>query len=175
MRLFAFSLKGDALNWFHNRPEDSFASLQDIINTFKDKYEDQSSSHCAPNIMQQDESDLVKDPTVNEILQDNSPYQNASYCRHCECSHDESTCTIGRRIHDSGKAETSCQISVDNEKENDKHLIEELKQLVKDMRFSQTQLVKIMELNQEKIITNYVKDMRTLYTQLENVMRRWKL
>ena len=35
------------------------------------------------------------------------------------------------------------------------------------MQFSQTHLVKNMELNQEKSITDYVKDMRTLYTHLE--------
>lgn len=35
------------------------------------------------------------------------------------------------------------------------------------MQFGQTQLGKNMELNQEKIITDYIKDMRTLYTQLE--------
>lgn len=116
MRLFAFSLEGDALNWFHNCPEDSFASLQDIINTFQHRYEDQSSSPCAPNIMQQDESDLVKDPTINERFQDNSPYHNVP-----------STCTVARRIHDSGKAGTSYQINVDNERENDEHLIEKLK------------------------------------------------
>lgn len=156
MRLFAFSLEGDALNWFNNCLENSFASLQDIVNAFTDRYGYQSSSPCAPKIMQQNEGDLVKDPTVNERFQDNSPYQNGP-----------STCTVAREIHDSGKAGTSYQISVDNERENDKHLIEELKQLVKDIQFSQKQLVKYMELNQEKIVTNYVKDMRTLYTQLE--------
>lgn len=35
------------------------------------------------------------------------------------------------------------------------------------MQFIQTQLVKNMELNQEKLIADYANDMRTLYTQLE--------
>ena len=30
MRLFVFSLEGDALNWFNNCPEDSFTSLQTL-------------------------------------------------------------------------------------------------------------------------------------------------
>ena len=48
MHLFAFSLEGDALNWFNNCPEDSFTSLQDIVNAFKDRYDYQDSSACAP-------------------------------------------------------------------------------------------------------------------------------
>jgi len=74
MHLFAFSLEGDALNWFNNCPKDSFTSLQDIFHAFIDRYGYQGSLPCAPKIMQQNESDLVKDPTVNEIFQDNSPY-----------------------------------------------------------------------------------------------------
>lgn len=116
MRLFDFSLEGDSLNWFHNCLEDSFAFLQDIINAFKDRYGDQGGLPYAPNTMQHDESDLVKDPTVNERFQDNSPYQNVP-----------STCAVARRIYDSGKTGTSCQINVGNERENEKHLIEELK------------------------------------------------
>lgn len=116
MLLFAFSLEGDALNWFHNCPKNSFAPLQDIINAFKDRYGDQGGSPCAPSTMQQDENDLVEDPTVKERFQDNSPYQKVP-----------STCTVARRIHDIGKTRTNCQINVDNERENDKHVIEELK------------------------------------------------
>jgi len=74
MRLFAFSLEGHALNWFNNCPEDSFASLQDIVNAFKNGYGYQGSLPCAPKIMQHNESDLVKDPAVDERFQDNSPY-----------------------------------------------------------------------------------------------------
>jgi len=53
MRLFVRSLEGDALNWFNSCPEDSFTSLQDIVNAFKDRYGDPDSSPCAPlcNIM----------------------------------------------------------------------------------------------------------------------------
>ena len=95
--------------------------------------------------MQQNESDLVKDPAIDERFQDNSPYQNAP-----------SICTVADQIHGSGKTGTSCQISVDNERENDKKIIEELMRLVKNM-----------ELNQENFVTNYVKVMRTSYTHLE--------
>lgn len=76
-------------------------------------------------------------------------------------------CTVARQIHDSGKAGTRCQINIENERENDKYLIKELKQLVKGMQFNQTQLVKVMELNQEILIADYAKDMKTLYTKLE--------
>jgi len=51
MHLFSFSLEGYALDWFNNCPEDSFASLQDIVNDFKDRYGYQDSSPCAPKIM----------------------------------------------------------------------------------------------------------------------------
>ena len=51
MRLFVRSLKGDALNWFNNCPEDSFTSLQGIVDAFKDIYGDPDSSPCAPKIM----------------------------------------------------------------------------------------------------------------------------
>ena len=40
MCLFVLSLEGDALNWFNNCPKDSFTSLQDIANAFKDRYGD---------------------------------------------------------------------------------------------------------------------------------------
>lgn len=52
MHLFSFSLEGDALDWFHNCPEDCFTSLQDIINDFTDRYGDQGGSSYAPNTMQ---------------------------------------------------------------------------------------------------------------------------
>ena len=52
MRLFAFYLEGDALNWFNNCPEDSFTSLQDIVDAFKDRYGDPDSLPCAPKIVQ---------------------------------------------------------------------------------------------------------------------------
>ena len=61
-----------------------------------------------------------------------------------------STCTVADQIHHNGKTGTSCQISVDNERENDKQITEELMRLVKNM-----------ELSQEKFVTDYVKDMRT--------------
>lgn len=83
MRLFVHSLKGDVLNWFNNCPEDSFTSLQDIVDAFKDRYGDPDSSLCAPKIVQQNESNLVKGPAVDERFQDNSSYQNVP-----------STCTI---------------------------------------------------------------------------------
>jgi len=67
-----------------------------------------------------------------------------------------SNCTITNQIHDSRKAGTSYQISVDNERENEKQIIEELMRLVKNM-----------DINQEKFATDYVKDMRTLYTHME--------
>ena len=67
-----------------------------------------------------------------------------------------STCTVANQIHDSGKAGTNYQISVDNERENHKHIIEEL-----------TQLVKNMQLSKKKLIGYYAKDMRNLYTHLE--------
>jgi len=74
MGLFVFSLEGDALNWFNICPEDSFTSLQDIVHAFKDRYGYQDTAPCAPKIIQQNESDFVKDSTVDERFQDNSPY-----------------------------------------------------------------------------------------------------
>ena len=60
IRLFPFSLKGDAMDWFRNCPGDSFTSLQYIIDAFKDRYMKQGGSPCAPSTMQKSESDLVK-------------------------------------------------------------------------------------------------------------------
>lgn len=78
------------MDWFHNWPKDSFASLQYIINALKDRYVKQGDSPCAPNTMQKSERYLVKNSTINGRFQDNS--------------HDESTCTIAIQIHDSGEA-----------------------------------------------------------------------
>ena len=94
--------------------------------------------------MQQNKSDLVKDPTVNERFQDNSPYQNVP-----------STCTIVDQIHDSGKAGTN-----DNEKEDQKQIIQELMLLVKNMEINQT---------------NYANDVRTLCTHLEKRNREMEI
>ena len=41
MSLFVLSLEEDALDWFTNKPDNSFNSLQLIINAFKDKYVDE--------------------------------------------------------------------------------------------------------------------------------------
>ena len=63
-----------------------------------------------------------------------SDQENAPYCRYCNHCHDESTCAIAKRIFDSTEAGTSNQINhFDNEKENDKHLVKELTQMIKDM------------------------------------------
>ena len=86
--------------------------------------------------MQQNESNLMKGSVVDERFQDNSSYQNVS-----------STCTIADQVHDSGKAGTN-----DNEKEDQKQIIQELMLLVKNMEINQT---------------NYVNEARTLCTHLE--------
>lgn len=83
MRLFVFSLEGDALNWFNNFPKDSFTSLQDIVNAFKDRYGNPNSLPSAPKTVQQNKSNLIKGPADSERFQDDSSYQNVS-----------STCTI---------------------------------------------------------------------------------
>jgi len=140
MRLFVFSLEGDALNWFNNFPKNSFTSLQDIVNAFKDRYGDSNNSPCASKIMQKKESNLIKSPTVNERFQ----YQNVP-----------STCTIADQIHDSGKARTN-----DNEKEDQRQIIQELMLLVKNMEINQT---------------NYVNDVRTLCTHLEKRNREMEI
>jgi len=90
MRLFVFSLEGDALNWFNNFPKDSFTSLQDIVNAFKDRYGNPNSLPSASKIVQHNKSNLIKGPTDGERFQDDSSYQNVS-----------STCTISDQAHDS--------------------------------------------------------------------------
>ena len=74
MRLFVFSLEGDALKWFNNYLENSFTSLQDIVNAFKDRYGNPDSLPCAPKIVQHNKNNLIKGPTVGERFQDNSSY-----------------------------------------------------------------------------------------------------
>ena len=95
VRIFGYSLKGDAIDWFRNCPEEYFYCLQHIINAFKDKYIKQDDSPCAPSIMQNNEIKLVENSTINKRFQDSSQ--------------DESTCTTIAQIHDNGEAETSCQ------------------------------------------------------------------
>lgn len=136
MCLFVFSLEGDALNWFNNFPKDSFTSLQEIFNDFKDRYGNPNSLPSTPKIVQQNKSNLIKGPTVSERFQDDSSYKNLS-----------STCTVSDQFHDSGKAGTN-----DNEKEDQKKIIQDLMLLVKNMEINQT---------------NYVNDVRTLCTHLE--------
>ena len=133
MRLFVLSLEDDALNWFNSCPEDSFTSLQDIFDVFKDKYGDPDSSPCAPKIVQQNESNLIKGLAVDERFQDNSSYQ---------------------------KAGTNYKISVDNEKEDQKQIIQELMLLVKNMEINQTY---------------YVNDVKTLCTHLEKRNREMEI
>ena len=72
IRLFGYSLKGDAIDWFRNCPEEYFYCLQHIINAFKDNYIKQAGSPCAPNIMQNNEIDLVENSTINRRFQDSS-------------------------------------------------------------------------------------------------------
>ena len=105
IRVFGYSLKGDAIDWFRNCPEEY--CLEDIINSFTDKYI-KNDSPCVPSVMQNNKIDLVEDSAISRSFPDNSQ--------------DESTCTTTTQIHDSGEVETCCQISVDN----DKHLVNEL-------------------------------------------------
>ena len=109
--------------------------------------------------MQNNEIDLVENSTINRRFPDSSS--------------DESTCTTTTQIHDSGEVETSCQISVDN----DKHLVNELIQMVKDiqlnqaqviknMEANQAQIIKKMELNQEKIIADHAREIGSMQSKL---------
>ena len=66
-----------------------------------------------------------------------------------------STCAITNQIHDSGKAGTN-----DNEKEDQKQIIQELMLLVKNMEINQT---------------NYTDDVRTLCTHLEKHNREMEI
>jgi len=140
MRLFVFSLEGDALNWFNNCPENSFTSLQDIVNAFKDRYGYPDSSLCAPKTVQQNE----KEPAIGKRFQDNASYQNVP-----------STCAVTDQIYDNEKAETN-----DNEKEDQKQIIQELMLLVKNMEINQTK---------------YANDVRTLCTHLEKRNREMEI
>ena len=136
MRLFVFSLEGDALNWFNNFPKDSFTSLQDIVNAFKNRYGYPNSLPSTPKIVQQNEGNLIKGPAVGERFQDDSSYQNVS-----------STSTIADQVHDSGKSGTN-----DNEREEQKQILQDLMMRVRNMEINQT---------------NYVNDVKTLCTHLE--------
>ena len=40
MTLFVLTLEGDALDWFMEKPHNSFDSFQSIVNAFKEKYGD---------------------------------------------------------------------------------------------------------------------------------------
>ena len=133
--------------------------MQHIINAFKDKYIKQADSLCAPSIMQNNEIDLVENSTISRRFPDN--FQ------------DESTCTTTAQIHDSGEVETSCQINVDN----DKHLVNELIQMVKDIQLNQAQVIKNieanqaqfienMELNQEKLTADHDKEIGSMQNKL---------
>lgn len=113
----------------------TFDSLQAIVDAFKDRYGDQKDSHSANYSIKKD--DLVRDPTIVEGGQENVSHQSLPYCGPCDHFHDESTCAVARGILNSGRARTKDQINIDDEKENDKHLIKELKQMIKDMQFSQ--------------------------------------
>jgi len=146
MRHFVLSLEGDAKNWFYGFLNNSFDSLQVVVNAFPNIYGDQRDSPCS-NYNVKDESDSLKDPTIIDKFQENAPHKYFPYFRPCEHFHDESTHVVARRIIDSGKVGTNDQIH--DEKENDKHIIKELTQMLKDIQFSQSQLMKTMELSQE--------------------------
>jgi len=142
MRLFVLSLEDDALNWFNNFPKDSFTSLQDIVNAFKDRYGYPNS--LPSKTVQQNESNLIKGPADGERSQKNSSYQNVS-----------STGTVADQVHDSGKSGTN-----DDEREEQKQIIQDLMTLVKNMESNQT---------------NYINDVRTLCTHLEKRNREMEI
>lgn len=140
MRLFVLSLEDDALNWFNNFPKDCFTSLQDIVNAFKDRYGYPNSLPSAPKIVQKKESNLIKGPAIEESFQG----QNVS-----------STGTIVDQVHNSGKSGTN-----DNEKEEQKQIIQDLMTLVKNIESNQN---------------NYVNDVKTLCTHLEKRNREMEI
>ena len=119
MRLFVLSLEDDALNWFNSFPKDSFTSLQDIVNAFKERYDNPNSLPSTPKIVQNKESNPIKSPAVEERFQD----QNVS-----------STSTIADQDHDSEKAGT-------NDREEQRQIIQDLMMLVKNMESNQTSYV----------------------------------
>ena len=87
MRLFIFSLDGDAMDWLIELPANNFDSLKSVIDAFEEKYGDQ------------------------------------------------------RKIKVKNQAN-----------ENDRDLIRELTQMIKDMQLNLNQLIKNMELNQTRLI-----------------------
>ena len=123
MRLFVLSLKDDALNWFNNFPKESFTSLEDIVDAFKNRYGYPNSLPSASKIVQQNESNLIRGPA--ERSQDNSSCQNVS-----------STGNIVDQVHDSEKSGTN-----NSEREEQKQIIQDLMMLVRNMESNQTSLI----------------------------------
>ena len=115
MRLFVHSLEGDALNWFNNFPNDFFTSLQDILDAFKDRYDSPNSLPSTSKIVEQKES--------NSAVEERFQGQNVS-----------STGNIAD--HHSEKSGIN-----DNEKEEQKQIIQDLKMLVKNLESNQTNLI----------------------------------
>ena len=126
MRLFVRSLEGDALNWFNNFPNDFFTSLQDILNAFKDRYDSPNNLPSTSKIVEQKES--------NSAVEERFQGQNVSSTRNIADHHSEKS-----GIND-------------NEKEEQKQIIQDLKMLVKNLESNQT---------------NLINDVKTLRTHLE--------
>lgn len=74
--IFVLSLEGDARNRFCDFPDDSFNSLQAIIDTFKNIYENQGGLPCASNTMKKHDSNPAKDPNIIERCQENVLHQS---------------------------------------------------------------------------------------------------
>jgi len=99
----------------------------------------------------------MKESHENE-LQDNND-QSWPYYSTCEIFHDESTCAFARAILGSGIGRTSNQINhFDDEKENDKHLVKEL-----------TQIIKYMQSSQARLIADHAREMSSMGNRLQAI------
>ena len=82
MSLFVLSLEEDALDWFTEKLDNSFNSLQSIINAFKDKYGDKREERRlvkAINVIKKKENETIEEfnkrfnGIIKELPQDCNP------------------------------------------------------------------------------------------------------
>ena len=196
MSLFVLSLEEDALDWFMEKLDNSFDSLQSILTTFKDKYGDKREERYllrAINTIKKNENETVEEfnksfnGIVRELPQDYKPTDKSLLEYYLDAFNNDTSYELIRvKPNDYRAAQTLDEEMEQCRKASGKSKIpgfdrgpskshdskgKEIKEVYHDPIKELTQMIKNMEINQAKKMSNHPKEISAMQARLVQMER----
>ena len=196
MRLFVLTLEKDALDWFTKKPDNSFDSLQSIINGFKKKYGDEREKrHLVRgiNVIRKRENRMVEEfnkrfnVIIKEISTNYKPPDKSLLDFFIDAFNPDTSYELRRAKNRDYKVARTLAIDLEKDKKAsgkskipgfDKASTKLKEPEGKEVKESDDypmqnllQKLESMEVNQAKLISNHVKEISTLQSRLIQMER----